>query len=167
MGQEQRSVRMADNETQNAVKRMAEFTALLYYHLTKAFVDEYGQEAKKVIKKAIREFGLERGRNIARKVVEANQEPTIANLDKYYDMPISQGWAPAADYEGQEKHSKTLSCTFANVWLEKSWEEIGQIYCQVDPAIREGYNSDIDYIPEKNILKGDPFCSSTTRYKNK
>ena len=154
-------------EVHEAVVRMAEFSALLYYHMAQAVLEEYGDGAKAVIKKAIREFGLERGRNIARKVREAGEEPTIANLDKYYDMPIGQGWAPSADYEGGEKHSRTEECTFANLWLEKSWAEIGRIYCEVDPAIREGYNPEIQYTPQTNILRGDPFCSSVTTYKKK
>ena len=158
---------MSNHETGNAVKRMAEFTALLFYHLTKAMIEEYGDDAKKVIKKAIREFGLERGRNIAQRVLEAGEELTIANLDKYYDMPISQGWGPSAEYQEEIKKSKTDSCTFADVWIRKSWESIGHIYCEVDPAIREGYNSDIEYTPDKNILLGDSFCSSVTQYKNK
>lgn len=158
---------MSRQEVRDAVGRMAEFTALLYYHLTKAIIEEYGEAAKPVIQKAIRQFGLERGRNIARKVKEDGQELTIANLDKYYDMPISQGWGPSADYEGGVKQSRTEDCTFANVWLEKSWAEVGRIYCEVDPAIREGYNPDIEYTPDRNILKGDPFCSSVTRYKDK
>ena len=156
---------MNQNEVGDAVKRMAEFTALLYYHLTKEMMAAYGDDARKVIKKAIREFGLERGRNIARKVVENGEALTIKNLDKYYDMPISQGWGPAADYKDGIKHSKTMSCTFAQVWIDKAWEEIGHIYCEVDPAIREGYNPDIEYTPETNLLKGGDFCSSVTRYK--
>ncbi len=157
---------MKNQEVGKAVQRMAGFTALLYYHLTKAMIDEYGDDAKAVIKKAIKEFGLERGQNIAKKVLENGEELTIANLDKYYDMPISQGWEPSAEYKEKIKRSTTESCVFAQVWIEKAWQEVGHIYCEVDPAIREGYNTNIEYTPDKNLLMGDSFCSSVTRYKN-
>ena len=154
------------SEVTDAVQRMADFTALLYYHLTKATIEEYGDGAKKTIKKAIREFGLERGRNISVKVKAAGEELTIDNLDKFYDMPIAVGWGPEPKYdESGRKHSCTKSCTFADLWISKNWEEIGQIYCEVDLAIRLGYNPDIIYTPTKNILAGDPCCESITEYK--
>jgi len=154
------------NEDQgNPVQRMARFTALLYYHLTKAMVDAYGEEAKEVIRKAIRAFGLERGREIARRVKEAGGELTMENLDRFYDMPIAQGWSPQAQFDGTKKYSRTESCTFASLWIEKGWNEIGRLYCDVDPAIREGYNSNLSYTPKENILEGDPFCASVTEYK--
>lgn len=152
-----------DNE--NPVQRMSKFTALLYYHLTKAMVDAYGDGAKEIIRTAIRSFGLERGKCIARHVKEAGLDLTIENLDRFYDMPIIQGWSPNAKYEGAIKHSRTEACTFAELWLEKSWAEIGRLYCDVDPAIREGYNPDISYVPQENILEGDPFCASVTKYR--
>ncbi len=154
------------NEVQTAVKKMSELTALLYFHLTKAMVEDFGPEAAATIEKGVKRFGLERGANIARKVREAGQELTIENLDKFYDMPIVAGWNPQRDYDEQgRKHNVTKSCTFADVWLRKDWAEIGHIYCEVDLAIREGYSDNVRYIPEKNILKGDEFCSSTTEYK--
>lgn len=154
------------NEVQTAVKKMSELTALLYYHLTKAIVEDYGPGAATTIQKAVERFGLERGANIARKVKEAGEALTIENLDKFYDMPIVAGWDPQRDYDAQHrKHSITKSCTFAEVWKQKEWAEIGHIYCEVDLAIREGYSDKVNYIPTSNILKGDEFCSSTTEYK--
>ncbi len=157
---------MADNE-QNPVQRMSKFTALLYYHLTKAMVEEYGEGARETIKKAIRAFGLERGMDIARRVTEAGLDLSIENLDQFYDMPIAQGWSPNAKFERGKKYSRTEACSFAEVWKEKGWVEIGRLYCDVDPAIREGYNPDISYAPRENLLDGDPFCASVTEYKNK
>lgn len=154
------------SEVTDAVQRMADFTALLYYHLTKAMMEDFGDSAKETINKAIKEFGLERGRNIAEKVKAAGEELTIDNLDKYYDMPIAAGWGPEPKYdESGRKHSCTKSCTFADLWLSKNWDEIGKIYCEVDPAIRLGYNPDIIYTPTKNILDGDSCCESITEYK--
>jgi hypothetical protein len=155
---------MSVNED-NPIRRMSRFTALLYYHLTKAIVDEWGDGAKEVIARGIRAFGLERGRNIAGLVSQAGLELTIENLDRFYDLPITQGWSPNAQYEGERKTSRTESCTFADVWKDKDWVEVGRLYCDVDPAIREGYNPDIAYTPTSNILEGDPFCSSTTAYR--
>lgn len=154
------------DKIREGVKRMSDFTALLYYHLTKAMIDTYGDSAKDVIKKAIHNFGYDRGQRIAAKVRAAGLELTIENLDKFYDMPIDEGWAPQRAYEADgAKNSKTESCSWAEFWINMNWAEIGYIYCSVDPAIREGYNPNIVYHSTHNIFRGDKFCSSVTAYK--
>lgn len=160
------------NPVSDAVVRMAKYAALMYYHLTKAMVDELGKEkAEKIIREGIHEFGLERGRNIAKDVKDAGEELTIENLDRFYDMPIAAGWAPSGHDNLEnpepvtEKHSTTQSCTYADLWMEKDWAEIGRLYCNVDDAIREGYSDHIDYKATKIVLDGDDVCSSVTTYK--
>jgi len=68
---------MSDNITQSAVKQISNHMALLYYYLTKEMIDDFGDDAKKTIEKAIIKFGHERGRNIAEKVKAAGGELTI------------------------------------------------------------------------------------------
>ena len=50
-----------------AVRNMSVLMANMYYHLTKAVIEDFGDEAKESFKRAIIEFGHERGRNIAKK----------------------------------------------------------------------------------------------------
>lgn len=69
-------------------------------------------------------------------------------------------------YENDRKISTTERCTFADVWLEKDWAEIGQIYCLTDIAIREGYSANVKFSPVKNILEGDPYCQSLSVYRD-
>ena len=135
-------------------------------------VEDYGKEgAKKTIAKGIKAFGLERGENIANTVLAKGLKLTNENLDKYYDMPISEGWSPEREIVEKTKEDKeitfgiTKECTFANYWIEKDWREIGRLYCEVDLAIREGYNENLLYEPEKNILDGDECCSAFTKSK--
>ena len=141
----------------DAVKRMSLFTAQLYYHLTKAMVEDYGKEgAKKTIAKGIKAFGLERGENIANTVLAKGLKLTNENLDKYYDMPISEGWSPEREIVEKTKEDKKMRVISG---------KIGRLYCEVDLAIREGYNENLLYEPEKNILDGDECCSAFTKSK--
>ena len=161
---------MADYTVGSAVSRMAEHMAALYYWLTKEMVADYGEEAAcETIRRAVREFGLERGRNIRDEVLKDGEPLTIENLDRYYDIPVAEGWSNAAVYENGEKHNTTASCTFADVWMERGWTKIGQIYCLVDPAIREGYTEGhepaLTYTTDKNVMRGDGCCTSVTGYK--
>ena len=155
------------DKTRDAVQRMAVFSAQLYYHLTKAMVESFGEEAaEKAIAKGIHEFGLERGRNIAEKVKSEGLELSNANLDRFYDMPIDEGWAPERE-ENEEAvtFGVTKSCVFADYWRSKDWARIGRLYCEVDLAIREGYNPKLNYVPQSNILDGDAECTAYTSYK--
>lgn len=156
---------MAQINVSEAVKKMSEHMAVMYYYLTKEMIADFGDEAKKTIERAIIEFGHERGRKIAERVIASGEELTIENLDKYYDIPISEGWNPHRTYENSQKHNVTDNCTFATTWLERDWAEIGHIYCLVDIAIREGYSNHVVFKPQKNILKGDNCCTSLTVYE--
>ena len=162
-------------EIKEAVQRMSLFSAQLYYHLTKEMVEDYGLDAaKETIKKAIRGFGLERGANIRENCFKSGVEPTIDNLHDHYDMPIEEGWSPHSHHTEGVKIEKekdvvsegcTESCIFADYWISKNWSEVGYLYCAVDNAIREAYNPNILYEPEKNILLGDDSCTATSSYK--
>lgn len=149
-----------------AVRRMSEHMANLYYYITKTMVDSIGLEVTtEVMKKAMISFGHARGAAIAEKVLADGKELTIENLDAYYDIPITDGWDPQRHYIDGRKENTTKSCSFADVWIEKDWCEIGHIYCLVDIAIREGYNKHVIFKPQKNILKGDGCCTSVTIYE--
>lgn len=163
---------MKKTKTQDAVLRMAYYAAQMYYHLTHEMVQDYGEgEAKRTILRAMHEFGLERGRNIRSAVEAAGEKPTIENLSRFYDMPIDEGWAPENSGKNQENqpvvYSKTEECIYADYWIQKNWREFGRLYCEVDPAIREGYNDKLVYSPDKNILDGDDCCDSKTSYREK
>jgi len=150
-----------------AVRSMSVLMANLYYYMTKAVLEDFGEEAKESFRRAIVDFGHARGREIARQVQEAGLPLTLENLDRFYDIPIAEGWDLHRSYENQQKHNITDSCTFADVWLEKDWAEIGHIYCLVDIALREGYSDAVEYRPIRNILQGASCCESLTVYKDK
>ena len=104
--------------------------------------------------------------NIAKNVLDAGLPLTLENLDKFYDIPIAEGWDLHRSYENDMKMNVTDRCTFATVWVEKNWAEVGHIYCLIDIAIREGYSSNVKFCPVKNILEGDPHCQSLTVYRD-
>jgi hypothetical protein len=148
-----------------AVHAMSIHMANMYYYLTKAVIEDFGDGAKKSFERAIIQFGHERGKAIAETVKKAGLPLTLENLDKYYDIPIAQGWTPHNSYENNQKLNTNDSCTFADVWLKKNWADVGHIYCLIDIAVREGYSSNIKYVPVTNILEGDNRCQSITVYK--
>ncbi len=149
-----------------AVRNMSVHMANMYYYLTKAVIEDFGDEACKSFERAIREFGHARGRAIREEVLAAGLPLTIENLDRFYDIPIAEGWDLHRNYEDDHKDNITDSCTFATVWKEKDWAEVGHIYCIIDIAIREGYSDNVEFRPVKNILLGDEHCQSLTVYRD-
>ena len=51
-----------------AVQSMSVLMANLYYHLTKAVIDDFGEEALESFRRGITAFGFERGQKIAQEV---------------------------------------------------------------------------------------------------
>lgn len=156
----------------SAVRQMSVHMANLYYYITKEMVATFGIEAsREALEKAMMAFGRARGAAIAEKVKAAGEALTIENLDKYYDIPIAEGWDLHRTYAEGRKDNTTDSCTFADVWIDKDWREVGHIYCLVDIAIREGYSQGLPegervvFNPGKNIIKGDNCCTSVTVYE--
>ncbi len=151
----------------NEVKRFAKIMALLFYHLSKEVIDEFGERGRDVIKRAVEKFGTERGKSIREKVVLRGKPLTMENLSKYYDMPLKSAWE--ADTVTTEKtyDSKVYYCPFAEVWLSKNAPEIGLLYCEQDIALMKAYNPDIEFKRPKNLLNGDGCCLFDVKIKDK
>ncbi len=149
-----------------AIKVMSVHMANLFYYLTKEVLADFGDPAKESFKRAIVEFGRARGQAIREKVLADGLPLTLENLDKYYDIPLDQGWQTQREYKDNVRNNVTDNCTQALIWKEKNWEEVGHIYCLVDFAIREGFSDNVEFQAIKNILLGDDYCQSRTVYKN-
>ena len=62
-----------------------------------------------------------------------------------------------------EKRSRTYGCVMAEVWHEYGEDELGRLYCYVDPASIMAYNSDFKLIHTKAVPDGDEYCELTIR----
>ena len=137
---------------------MAEIMALLFYHISKEVIDTFGDEGERALRKAIENFGSERGENIRKEVLSRGLPLTMENLSKYYDMPLKEAWKGVSKVDELTYYSEVSFCPFAKVWKEKGAEEIGLIYCEQDIALMKAYNPNINFKRPKNVLKGDEIC---------
>ena len=137
-------------DCEEMVRSMGNMFGLLYLHFAKTILDELGpSKGKEVILKAVRNYGLERGRRIREKVLAAGLPLTVENFRKFSDLP-PLGW--------NIKNGEVLSCAYAQPWIEQGEYKIGSIYCEVDVAKYEGYNPEIKVERLKSILLGQNCC---------
>ncbi|MFX0199521.1 MAG: L-2-amino-thiazoline-4-carboxylic acid hydrolase [Candidatus Hodarchaeota archaeon] len=138
------------DECTQQVRTMGYMFGLLYYHFAKTLVEELGEEeGKRLILNAIRSYGHERGFKIKEEVQKRGLELTVENFKKFSDLP-PLGWDSEA--------GKLVYCSYAQPWLEKGAEDLGNLYCEVDIALYEAYNPTIKVERLRSVLKGQECC---------
>jgi predicted ArsR family transcriptional regulator len=141
------------------LKQLATHFAKLYIHIAREVENRFGNEGKDAIRAGLREFSLERGRNI-RKTVQSKDLPL--NMDNYYgnfDSSLAEaGFDMDLDLQGWRAEGVVSHCPFAQIWKEMDEGELGRMYCEVDHHMLEGYNPELDLESSENILDGGNQC---------
>jgi hypothetical protein len=129
---------------------MAQRAALVYIEMAKAIVAELGEEkGKDVIKQAIWRVGTRCGHLVRDYVLDKGLELDAANYQTAPDLP-SKGW--------RKDDGKVTFCPLAAVWKVLGQEELGRIYCNIDPAKFNAYNPELWCTHDRNVLDGDECC---------
>ena len=146
--------------TTESLQQFADFSARLYYFMARKMIEKLGPEAgPKAVEEAIVDFGRFRGEKVREKVLAAGLPPTMENEYKFHDLPIgSTIWDAVSRKEGDRKVSEIIHCPFGQMWKSMGADEIGLLYCAVDYAIWEGYNTDIKYERHECIFEGAKTC---------
>lgn len=142
--------------------------ALLFAWLSRAVVERVGAEqGEKVIRKAVRRYGEQRGRRMALRA-EADGEPlTMFNYFVYGE------WAPApGDKTRQEMvetvphaRSRVYQCPWHTAWVDHDLLPYGRLYClEVDEALVRGYNPDLQ-LDVLSTLSSDGDCCEFLFYE--
>ncbi|MEM2894261.1 MAG: L-2-amino-thiazoline-4-carboxylic acid hydrolase [Candidatus Bathyarchaeia archaeon] len=136
-------------EAAEQVRRVGYLFGLMFYHFANILTERLGEEeGVKLIKEAVKRFGLERGRRMREKADAMGLEPTPENFRKVSDLP-EVGWGGA---------TRETYCPFAEAWFEKGAIELCKLYCEVDIWKYIGYNPKISVKRTSWILEGDNEC---------
>lgn len=146
-------------EAERDVVIMARRLAWLHAAYARVLVEELGEErATALTMKAIKDYGNRAG-EAAREHVEAMDLPlSPTNMSLTPDLP-RLGWEKGiwTDPQGRERPVIT-HCPLAQAFSEIGEEKLGRLYCYVDQAKVEGYNSDLECRHAQNVLDGDRVC---------
>jgi hypothetical protein len=148
---------------QQAVEDMSRRVALLHMCYARTLVEELGEEkGRDLVEKAIWRYGTRVGERIKARVVAQGLEPTLENFGKGSDLsPL--GFEQGETVVDGERRSLSWSCVLAEVWDEYGEEELGALYCLVDPAKMQAYDPNWTMVHTKKVLDGDECCEIAIR----
>ena len=161
MNRDQKSVPV--DEARNAVQDMARRVALLHMSFARVLVDEFGDErGKLLVQRAIWRYGATIGERTKASVEEQGLEPTLENMERGSDLsPL--GFEGSGVVIDGEARSRISFCPMAEVWREYGEEELGAMYCQVDPAKMQAYDAGWTMIHTRRMPIGDECCEIAVR----
>ena len=133
--------------------------ARLFVEIAREVEEACGAEGLEAVRRGVRNFGLGRGRDIARRAKVRGCPNDVDNYLPSYDMDRSDEFAGEVDVSGGRIAQRITKCVFADQFMKDGMEKYGQIYCDtIDPAIVHGYNEDMECIRDKHFFK-DGNCS--------
>ena len=163
MGENEKMVPLTEAKRQ--VEVTSERLALIHLAFARTLVDELGEEqGKKLILKAIKDYGRRVGESARQRVIAQGLEPLPENYAKAADLPrygMHQGTEKVV-VEG-ESRSRAYGCVMGKVWMDQGEPELGRLYCYVDAAKYMAYNPDFKMVHEKALPDGDDYCELCVR----
>jgi hypothetical protein len=141
------------------VGRMAKLMAELYYFMAKEMVERMGEElGKEAIRAAITEFGKARLQSMYE---EAGERKLALNLETYLKVRDMPGISWERDPDNPDD---IIYCPMQDTWAELGDQELGQIYCEIDDILYNGFNTELNRPLCKT--KGDSCCRFITKARN-
>jgi hypothetical protein len=138
---------------------------LLHMAFAQVLVDEFGDErGKQLVLKAIKEYGKKIGEKKREIAIRQGLEPNLENLTKFGDLPRIGMHDHTDDVEVEgERRYRAHGCVMAKVWREYGKDDLGRIYCYVDPASTMAYTPEFKLVHTKAVPDGDEFCELALR----
>jgi hypothetical protein len=164
MSEKERIIYMKDEP----LARMGELWAKLYYHLAKEMLT-LGEEGEKTLRKAIRNYGKDRGEKMRRQALSLGLPLTYQTFEETInDMPFKEiceetikYFPDAKNKEIPEKEKCTYEfCPYAEVWKNypDGWD-IAKIYCdEFHHAKWAAFNPKFKVDMVSEITRGDSCC---------
>jgi hypothetical protein len=162
MGLEQKEMIPIDEairETEMASRRIG----LLHLAFAKTLVNELGEDAGRVmILKAIEYYGKLVGEKAKEEVLKQGLDliPSNFSAGTARDLPrfgMHEGRVVSDD--GDSRSICTKGCAMAKVWRELGEEDLGALYCYVDPAKYMYYNPNYKLVHKKAMpVTGGDIC---------
>jgi hypothetical protein len=152
--QETVSLEKAKEQVAKACRRIA----MLHIAYARTLVEEFGpEEGKRLAKRAIKAYGKMVGETARERAKNRGLESTPGNYVE--DLPEFGLYEELEKIETEEGLIRRLKgCAMGKTWREMGEEELGRIYCYIDPAKSMSYNPDWALVHKTCMPDGDPHC---------
>ena len=155
-----------DKRMDNPVSMFVLF-ARFFAIIARRLEERLGDEGRQIVADSVREFGIERGKDIARRAAAKGQTNDLLNYLSSYDMERSEDFGYSNDITKDAVRQEFTGCVFAETWMAEGQEKYGRIYCEnIDPAIAYGYNENLVCHHDK-IMYDDKKCTFCFYMKDK
>ncbi len=155
------------DEAKRAVELTARRLGPLHLSFARTLVDELGEKkGKELITKAIKDYGKRIGKEVREGVIAQGLDPIPENYGAGKSMDLPE-FGMHEDREemavDEDKKMRAYGCTMAKVWHEYGEDELGRLYCYVDPAKYMAFNPKFKLIHTKALPDGDEYCELVVR----
>ncbi len=145
-------------EAAEEIETLSKRIALLHLSYAKTLTEELGEErGKQLILKAIKRYGKHIGEARREEIEEKGLEPKMENFSKGESLSIPP-FGMHSGVERDEDKMRAYGCVMGEFWRDMGEEELGKLYCYVDPAKYLGYNEDLVQVHTKAMTAGDDCC---------
>ena len=134
--------------------------AVLYGLLVKFIFKYAGDNAKEIIEKLTRSYGLKRGQRMRKLAIENNEDLNINTFFVHGEWIGEEGEnSSILSFDSQNTISTVSKCAWYDYWKEYDLLQYGPFYCRyIDKAVCEGFNGDFSLDLDKAIGLGDESC---------
>jgi len=139
---------------------LTDIFGLLYIHMAKEIIETFGNEGEGAVRRAIRNFGIDRRKRLRAKHEAEGKPINIKTLFNHYDMPSDSRYrSNRLELTESTFYSQTLRCSIQERWREVGPAEYGVIYCdEFHQAMWGAYLEGTKVDLPKLLSRGDDYC---------
>jgi|GEM_PF-1352762 len=151
---------MTPEEIESGLLKMEELYAKLYFQLAAEYCRSFGEPGKAALRKAIREYGTDRGRANRAEHDRLGYPIHLKTLFTAGGFPGKAGFRRnKIDLQPHQRISETLQCPLHDHWRLMGGLEEGRAYCEViHEAMWSAYHPEIETNQPKIMTRGDDLC---------
>jgi hypothetical protein len=142
--------------------------AMLFSYIVKSARKERGSEVDEVVKKAVIEYAMQRGRRMAKRVKKDGLELSTLNYLAYGEWEADPGDMNIEfKYDSEHTNMVVHKCPWYDSWKTEDLLEYGEPYCQyIDEYLAKGFSEDLVLQVEGTRTEGAEICDFYFRYES-
>jgi len=141
--------------------------AMLFSYIVIAAREKLGSEAEEIVKKAVINYAMQRGRRMAKRVKKDGLELSALNYLAYGEWEADPG-DMNIEFKHNNEHTNMVvhKCPWYDAWKTEDILEYGEPYCKyVDGYLAKGFSKDLVLQVDGTRTEGSEVCDFYFRYE--